>query len=352
VAARIFSPRLERLESREAPAVLGGPVTVLSSVSVVSVLEVSVTTSLPAPSSHDSAANKHDSKATNDHGAHPQKALESVSTEVTVVEIVTTLTVEINAPESNASANRTPQGRESASPAVSLPSAPEEPTPEVAVAAATSPEPASPSAPATPEQPAPISNAAAAAAPVQGSSLAASTSLVTSTPSPATQAPVPATPAANTSASPVQAAVSPSVAPATPVHAGDNLTAMPPPGSTLGQAAGGPRITTPNGGSDQADVPPARPEPEEPHSSQGPLPALNPAGADPVLDFPVGRFTWPFEQDSGAAAGEDGVVEAGLPWWPAVLLAAGSLAAASLAAQSRDRRRKEDFLSKPQIATR
>jgi len=146
-----------------------------------------------------------------------------------------------------------------------------------------------------------------------------------------------------------------------PFQAGDTLTVAGTVNGTAGrillghEAETGPRVVTPNGGGDDNNELLLRPQVETQEGGAGAdliWPMLNPDGADPVLNFQPGRFEGFTDDDGSAATSDNGVVEAGLPWWSMVLLAVGSLAAGSLAVHPRGRRRREDLLVNPDESPR
>jgi len=144
-----------------------------------------------------------------------------------------------------------------------------------------------------------------------------------------------------------------------PFQAGDTLTVT----GLVGQnpvgheSETGPRITTPNGGGDglESELPVPNVQMEKDEGAPGAdliWPMLNPDGADPVLNFQPGRFEDSADNETASTASDNEVVQAGLPWWSVVLLAAGSLAAGSLAAKPRVPGRKEHPLGNPDESSR
>jgi hypothetical protein len=145
------------------------------------------------------------------------------------------------------------------------------------------------------------------------------------------------------------------VGPSNPVATPAGGTLPGPAGQTLGnvgrESDQGPRIITGNsgGGNSESELPP--PQGDKADQGELPWPTLNPGGADPMLDFLPGRIDRSGEQQD-ATITDEVFAQAGLPWWPVLLLTAGSLAAGSLAVRQRTHRTEEDFPAEREESSR
>jgi hypothetical protein len=368
---RTFTPTLERLEGREAPAGLGGALSGLSNLTYPA-LDVSRPISLTLVSTSFSVEMQTKPAPSNGHSHQEVMTITlstlslSIPSLTTPIETFTSLTVQetikpsspvVSLPSSSVTSTSPvtspvdevgPFASFSSALAVAVPQV-STPTTSGTTTAATSASIAAPAAQqAATSTAATLSQASAS----QATTLQANAVLLANAFSSALNG---STLTAATFSNQLPAATPANLAVTGAVRLGDSLTAVGRVGGTLSgtltpaqisqQPEIGPRINTPNSGSGDSQERLPAPTPnvqERQQNGEAPGPLLpDLEDAEPVLNFQVGRFDNWTEQDSASQNGEDGVDHPGLPWWTLGLLASGGLAVTSLATQPEERRRKD-----------